>query len=151
VVRILILCTGNSARSQMAAAVLKALDCRLDVQSAGTAPAPAVNPHAVRAMKEIGIDISRERPKSVQQFLGQPFDYVITVCDDADRSCPAFSGSVGRRMHLGFPDPARAGGTDDEIISAFRQVRDGIRAEVTDFYHREISPTPGYGRAQRAP
>src|SRR5437016_4247938 len=94
--RILILCTGNSARSQMAAAFLKSFDARLDVYSAGTEPAAGINPQAIQAMREVGIDISGGHPKSVKQFVSQSFDYVITVCDDADKNCPSFSGKVGR-------------------------------------------------------
>jgi arsenate reductase (thioredoxin) len=136
--RILVLCTGNSARSQMAEGVLKSLDPQLDVQSAGITPAPRVNPHAIRAMREIDIDISGEHPKSVQQFVKQSFDYVITVCDDADGNCPVFSGKVGKRMHIGFPDPAEATGTDDEIMTVFRHVRDDIRIKFTALYRSDI-------------
>jgi arsenate reductase len=139
--RILVLCTGNSARSQMAEGVLKSLDPRLDVQSAGTAPAPAVNPYAIRAMREIGVDISGEHPKNVKQFVNQSFDYVITVCDDADTNCPLFTGKVGTRAHIGFPDPAAAKGNDEEIMKVFRGVRDDIRAKFSDYYRREISKT----------
>src|SRR4051794_40700141 len=106
--RILVLCTGNSARSQMAAGFLKSLDARLDVYSAGTAPAPGINPHAVQAMREVGIDISGGTPKSVKQFVNQSFDYVITVCDDADKNCPIFTCKVAKRVHMGFIDPAKA-------------------------------------------
>src|SRR5215831_12296571 len=84
--RLLVLCTGNSARSQMAAGFLKSFDSRLDVHSAGTQPAARVNPHAIAAMKEVGIDLSGEKPKSINQFTSQSFDYVITVCDDADKN-----------------------------------------------------------------
>src|SRR5215470_1350373 len=106
--RILVLCTGNSARSQMAAGFLKSFDSRLDVFSAGTQPAARINPHAVQAMREVGIDISAGVPKSVNQFTSQSFDYVITVCDDADKNCPNFSGKVGKRVHIGFIDPVAA-------------------------------------------
>ena len=136
--RILVLCTGNSARSQMAEGVLKSLDARLDVQSAGTQPAPRVNPYAIRAMKEIGIDISGETTKSVQKFVTQSFDFVITVCDDADKNCPNFQGKVGKRLHIGFPDPAEATGTDDEKMAVFRKVRDDIRARFTEFYQNSV-------------
>src|SRR6476660_3008666 len=88
--RILVLCTGNSARSQMAAGFLKSFDSRLEVFSAGTQPAARVNPHAIAAMKEAGVDLTGEKPKSVNQFTSQSFDYVITVCDDADKNCPNF-------------------------------------------------------------
>ena len=131
--RVLVLCTGNSARSQMAAGFLKAMDPRLEVYSAGTNPAPRVNPFAIQVMSEVGIDISNGTPKSVQQFLGQPFDYVITVCDDADKNCPRFQGKVGKRTHIGFPDPAKATGTDNEKLSVFRKVRDDIRIGFASF------------------
>jgi arsenate reductase len=139
--RILVLCTGNSARSQMAAGFLKQLDPGLDVYSAGTAPAPRINPNAVQVMKELGIDISGGVPKNVSQFLGQPFDYVITVCDDADKNCPMFRGKVGRRVHIGFVDPAKATGTPDEILTVFRKVRDEIRGKFAEFYAKDIKPT----------
>ncbi len=139
--RILVLCTGNSARSQMAQGLLKSLDPRLDVQSAGTAPAPAVNPYAIRVMQELGIDISGGQPKNVKQFVNQSFDYVITVCDDADENCPLFTGKVGTKAHIGFPDPAAARGSDEDIMKVFRRIRDDIRAKFTDYYRREISKT----------
>ena len=137
-VRVLILCTGNSARSQMAAGYLKTLDPRLEIYSAGTAPAPRINPNAVRVMKEIEIDISNGTPKSVQQFVSQSFDYVITVCDDADKNCPNFRGKVGKRAHIGFIDPAKATGTEAQILTVFRQVRDEIRARFSDYYEKEM-------------
>lgn len=136
--RILVLCTGNSARSQMAAAFLKSFDFRLDVYSAGTQPAPRINPHAVQAMREAGIDISGGTPKSVKQFVTQSFDYVITVCDDADKNCPNFSGKVGKRVHIGFPDPAKATGTEEQIMAVFRQVRDDIKQRFSEYYQTEI-------------
>ena len=139
--RILVLCSGNSARSQMAEGVLKSLDSTLDVQSAGITPAARVNPHAIQAMKEIGIDISGEHPKPVQQFVKQSFDYVITVCDDADKNCPVFSGKVGTRAHIGFPDPAEAKGTEERIMKVFRDVRDDIRTKFTAYYHETIAKT----------
>jgi arsenate reductase len=136
--RILVLCTGNSARSQMAAGYLKSFDANLDVYSAGTNPAARVNPLAIQAMKEVGIDISGGTPKSVQQFLGESFNFVITVCDDADKNCPNFRGKVGKRVHIGFPDPAKATGTDAEKLTVFRQVRDDIGKKFRDFYKQEI-------------
>lgn len=136
--RIIILCTGNSARSQMSAGFLAHWDKSLEVHSAGTKPAPRVNPYAVRAMKELGIDISGGTPKKVDQFTGQSFDFVVTVCDDADKNCPRFSGKVGKRKHLGFPDPAKAKGTDEEIMAVFRKVRDDIQTSFRKFYESEI-------------
>jgi arsenate reductase len=136
--RILVLCTGNSARSQMAEGLLKSLDSRLEVYSAGTEPAPRVNPHAVRAMQERGIDISAQSPKSVELFLSQPFDHVITVCDEADRLCPEFHGKVGKRVHISFPDPARAEGGDEEKMAAFRRVRDDLEKRIREYLAKEI-------------
>ena len=139
--RILVLCTGNSARSQMAAGFLKSLDGRLELFSAGTAPAPRINPNAVRVMKEIGIDISDGVPKNVSLYVGDSFDFVITVCDDADKNCPNFRGKVGRRVHIPFIDPAKATGTPDEVLGVFRKVRDEIKVRFADFYKKEILPT----------
>jgi arsenate reductase len=136
--KILVICTGNSARSQMTAGFLKSWDTRLDVYSAGTAPAPRINPYAVRAMKEVGVDISGGTPKNVRLFLGDSFDYVITVCDEADRDCPNFTGKVRKRVHMPFPDPAKATGTDDQIIAVFRTVRNDIQAKFTDYYEHEL-------------
>jgi arsenate reductase len=117
---------------------LKAFDDRLEVYSAGTDPAARVNPFAIQVMQEIGIGISGGRPKKVDEFISQSFDYVITVCDDADRSCPRFSGGVGTRLHMSFPDPARATGTDAEILMVFREVRDDIGRRMREYYDTEI-------------
>ena len=136
--RILVLCTGNSARSQMAAGFLKSFDDRLDVYSAGTQPAARINPQAVEAMREVGIDISGGVPKSVTQFTSQSFDYVITVCDDADQNCPNFSGKVGKRVHIGFIDPAAATGSEEQIMTVFRQVRDEINVKFRAYYQKEV-------------
>jgi len=124
----------------MAEGFLRSFDGRLGVFSAGTVPAPAVNPLSVRVMQEAGIDIALARPKSVEQFLGQAFDFVITVCDDADRNCPAFSGRVGRRVHISFQDPARAAGSPEDVLAVFRRVRDEIRTRLDEFYRREVLP-----------
>lgn len=132
--RILVLCTGNSARSQMAEGFLKSLDPDLEVYSAGTHPSAQVNTSAVQVMKEIGIDISHGRPKPVSEFLKDSFDYVITVCGEAEENCPAFSGQVKHRLHIGFPDPAKASGSQEEVLVAFRTVRDQIKARFFRFY-----------------
>ena len=132
--KILVLCTGNSCRSQMAEGFLRALDPQLEVFSAGTRPAASVHPYAIEVMKEAGIDISRHVPKLVDRLLDQPFDYVITVCDHARETCPVFVGKVSHRMHMGFEDPAEATGTKDEILSAFRKVRDDIQAQFTELF-----------------
>ena len=136
--KVLVLCTGNSARSQMAEGFLKSLNPGFEVHSAGTQPAPEVHPTAIRAMKEIGIDISRGRPKNVDQFLKDSFDYVITVCDDADQNCPSFTGSVKSRLHLGFRDPAKETGSQEEVLAAFRIVRDQIRARFSEFCENHL-------------
>ncbi len=136
--RVLILCTGNSARSQMSAGFLQSWDKRLEVFSAGTNPSARVNPFAIKAMKEVGVDISGGHPKSVSQFLGQSFDFVITVCDDADKNCPNFTGKVGKRVHIGFPDPAKATGTDARKLSVFRTTRNDIQKRFRKYYETEI-------------
>lgn len=140
---VLVLCTGNSARSQMTEGFLRSFDSRLEVHSAGTQPAPRVNPYAVRAMREAGIDISAGKPKNVAQFLDRPFDFVVTVCGEADESCPNFRGKVGKRLHIGFPDPAKATGSDEQIMQVFRTVRDDIRVRFREFYARELAPKLG--------
>lgn len=132
-VKALVLCTGNSARSQMAEAWLRSFDARLSVFSAGTRPAGEVHPLAVEAMREVGIDLSAAFPKSVEHFLGSPFDFVFTVCGNAEQACPPFLGRVGQRVHIGFDDPAAK-----PSIEEFRRVRDEIRAGFFDFYLKEI-------------
>jgi arsenate reductase (thioredoxin) len=132
--KILIICTGNSCRSQMAEGYLKSLDGELELYSAGTDPETDVNLIAVRVMNEIGIDISGHKTKSVEQFLGEAFDYVITVCDDARETCPVFAGKVKHRLHIGFEDPARTAGTDEQKLSIYRRVRDEIINEFGKFY-----------------
>lgn len=136
--KILILCTGNSCRSQMAEGFLKSFDSELEVYSAGTKPADKVNPKAVTVMNEIGIDISQNYPKDVEQFINESFDYVITVCDNAKETCPVFMGKVGKQLHIGFEDPAEATGTEEEILAVFRKVRDEIKNAFFDFYTNEL-------------
>jgi arsenate reductase len=131
--RILVLCTGNSARSQMAEGLLRAHDPSLEVFSAGTRPAARVHPAAVEAMREVGVDIGAAQPKNVAQFVNQAFDVVVTVCDDANETCPVFLGTVGRRRHIGFEDPARAEGGPEDVLAAFRRVRDQIAGRLADF------------------
>ena len=127
--RVLFLCTHNSARSQMAEGLLRHLaGDRFDAFSAGT-DATGVRPLAIRAMAELQIDISGQESKILERYLGEPFDVVITVCDDANETCPAFYGAKARR-HWSFPDPAKAAGTEDEQLAVYRQVRDAIRARI---------------------
>ena len=123
--RVLILCTGNSARSQMAEGLLRSLSKSVvEAHSAGTHPS-RVNPLAVEAMKEIGIDVSGHRSKSVEEFAGQRFDLVITVCDNAKESCPVFPGAP-ERLHWSYEDPAAVEGSREERLRAFRRVREGL-------------------------
>jgi arsenate reductase (thioredoxin) len=131
--KVLILCTGNSCRSQMAEAFLKSFNKNIGVFSAGTEPAESINPYAIKVMKEIGIDISNNIPKNVSEFLSDEFDYVITVCNDARETCPIFSGKVKNRLHLAFEDPAQAKGSEDEIMDFFRKIRDQIKEEFLKF------------------
>ncbi len=127
--RVLILCTGNSARSQMAEGLLRELAAaQFDVFSAGSKPS-VVNPLAIQAMHERGIDISQHRSKHLSEFIAQPFDYVITVCDNAAETCPFFPGRA-ERIHWRFADPAEVRGTDSERLQAFRQTRDAIEAQL---------------------
>jgi arsenate reductase len=127
--RVLILCTGNSARSQMAEGLLRALSRgAVEASSAGTKPSQ-VNPLAIAAMKEAGIDISAHRSKSVEEFAAQRFDIVITVCDNAKETCPIFPGAP-ERIHWSFPDPATVEGSQEEKLRAFRDVRDGLQQRL---------------------
>lgn len=129
--RVLILCTGNSARSQMAEGLLRNLS-DFEVESAGVAPS-SVRPEAVEAMREINIDISKHRSKSVDEFTGQNFDYIITVCDNANETCPVFSGSA-TRIHQSFVDPPSASvGDYQSRLKIFREVRDELKDWLTDF------------------
>ena len=136
--KILILCAGNMCRSQMARGFLQSFDSTLQVYSAGTKPAARVNARAVEAMAEVGIDISSHRPTDVAAYLNDKWDYVITVCSNADATCPVFAGKVGKRMHIGFDDPSDAVGSEDYVKSEFRRVRDEIRQEFAKFYLTEV-------------
>lgn len=130
--RVLILCTGNSARSQMAEGLLRELaGDRFEVFSAGSKPS-VVNPLAIRAMNERSIDISGQRSKHLSEYLQEPFDYVITVCDNAAESCPLFPGKA-TRIHWSFPDPAAVTGDLEIQMTSFRRVRDAIEAQLKDW------------------
>jgi arsenate reductase len=136
--KVLILCTGNSARSQMGEGLLRLLsNGAVEAHSAGTHPS-RLNPLAIEAMKEVGIDISAHRSKSVEEFAGQRFDTVITVCDNARESCPVFPGAP-ERYHWSYPDPAAVVGSHDEKLRAFREVRDDLRQKLQSFL--ESHPT----------
>ena len=131
--RVLILCTGNSARSQMAEGLLKSIGGNgYVVFSAGTHPS-VVNPLAIEVMRELGIDIADHRSKSVDEFAEEEFDYIITVCDRANENCPVFPGHA-KRIHWSFDDPAKAEGTDDERSFVFRRVRDEIAARLSELF-----------------
>ena len=130
--RVLILCTGNSARSQMAEGFLRHdAGERFEVRSAGVDPS-AVRPQAIEVMREVGIDISNQRSKSVDEFTGEEFDYVITVCDNANERCPIFPGKT-KRIHWSFADPAAATGDEAARLAVFRRVRDQIRQRFSEW------------------
>lgn len=135
--RVLFICTNNSCRSQMAEGLVnQALGENIEAYSAGTTPT-AVNPRAIQAMAEIDIDISRHRSKIMDEFAGQHFDYVITLCDSANEQCPLFFGGANK-MHIGFTDPAVTVGSEEEIRAAFRTVRDEIKARLIEFFTNEL-------------
>ncbi len=136
--KVLILCTGNSCRSQMAHGFLQSFDKSLEVCSAGTQPASRVHPLAVGVMKEAGIDISSHTPKGVDIYLRNTWDYVITVCGGANETCPTFIGKVGKRLHIRFDDPSDAQGSEESVKDEFRRVRDEIRKRIAEFYVTEI-------------
>ena len=136
--RVLILCTGNSCRSQMAEGWIRHdLGDRVDVFSAGTRPS-VVHPVAIAVMAEAGVDISSHRSKSVQEYGGQPFDLVVTVCDDAKEACPMFPGAA-KQIHESFPDPVGFTGTKEEVLEKFRDVRDQIRSGLVPLVRRELA------------
>ena len=138
--KILILCTGNSCRSQMAHGWLQSFDENLTVCSAGTQASGKLNPKAVEVMKEAGIDISHHTSDSVEKYLNDEWDYVITVCGGANEECPAFFGKVKHRLHIGFDDPSHAVGTAEFIDSEYIRVRDEIKEAFWRFYMQEIKP-----------
>lgn len=127
----------------MAEGFLKSFDKNLEVYSAGTKPSSQVHPKAIQVMKEVGIDLSGNYPKHSDRFINDPFDYVITVCDNAKESCPVFIGKVGMQIHIGFEDPAEAAGSDEEILSVFRSVRDRIKKDFFHFYEKNLIELPG--------
>ena len=138
--KVLILCTGNSCRSQMAHGFLQSFDKKLIVCSAGTEASGKLNEKAVAVMNEIGIDINHHTSDSVKKYLNEEWDYVITVCGGANESCPAFLGKVKHRLHIGFDDPSHATGTEEYIWSEFRRVRDEIKDAFFSFYVNQIKP-----------
>jgi len=127
----------------MAEGFLRNLDDTLEVFSAGTKPAPRVNPNAIAVMKEIGIDISGGSAKDVGLFTQQAFDYVITVCDNARETCPVFTGKVSHRLHIGFDDPADATGTPEQVMATYRRVRDEIGERLREFHRLHLQANAG--------
>lgn len=138
--KILILCTGNSCRSQMAHGFLQSFDPSLTVCSAGTEASGKLNEKAVEVMAESGIDISHHTSDPVDKYLDDQWDYVITVCGGANEQCPAFLGKVSQRLHIGFDDPSHATGTDEYIWSEFVRVRNEIRTDFFKLYSEQINP-----------
>jgi len=135
--QVLILCTGNSCRSQMAEGLINHyLGDTWQAYSAGTDPSGYVHPLAIKAMSDLGIDLAENRSKSTDEFRDMALDQVITVCDDAAENCPLWLGS-GNVTHIGFPDPAKATGTDQEIFAVFQQVRDDIRERVLNYLNQQ--------------
>ncbi|TYO99346.1 protein tyrosine phosphatase [Geothermobacter ehrlichii] len=135
--RVLFLCTGNSCRSQMADGIINHdFAGQIEAFSAGTEP-HGLNPKAVQVMAEIGIDISNNSSDHLSQYEGQNFDYVITLCGDANEKCPLFFGGV-QRIHIGFDDPPKATGSEEEVLNVYRRVRDEIRERLGDFFRKEL-------------
>jgi len=136
--KILIICTGNSCRSQMAEGWMRSFDERLEIISAGVKPELTVNKYAIKVMKEVGIDIESQHPKSVLDYKDFEFDYIITLCDSAKSKCPVFSSKKAKQLHIPFEDPADAKGNDDLITEIYRKVRDQIRDRFYELY-KEIT------------
>ena len=138
--KILILCTGNSCRSQMAHGFLQSFDKNIEVHSAGTFPAARINSTAVKVMAEAGIDISNHYPKSADKYINDNWDFVITVCDDANETCPVFMGKVKYLLHMGYEDPSFKNGTEEFILNEFRRTRDEIKNDFFKLYIEKIKP-----------
>ena len=138
---VLVLCTGNSCRSQMAEGLINdRLGDRFVAYSAGTQPSGYVHPKAIAVMGELGIDLSQNESKSTELFRGKYFDHVITVCDSAKETCPVWLGNAGHKTHIGFYDPAEATGTDEEVTAVFRQIRDEIADQILRFLQTSMVP-----------
>lgn len=138
--RIIILCTGNTCRSQMAHGILQSLDPTIEVLSAGTKAETRVNPIAIEVMKEINIDISQHQPTDISTYKELDFDFVITVCDGAKESCPSFSGKVKQQLHIGFTDPSKLTGTPEDIRAEFVKTRNDIERAFRELYTNRIKP-----------
>jgi len=136
--KILIICTGNSCRSQMAEAFLQSFDSNVIVFSAGTKPEDKVDDMAIAVMQELGIDMSQKIPKSVEKYINEYWDYVITVCDNAKETCPVFLGDVRHRIHIGFEDPSNIQGSDEYRLNEYRRIRDEIKEKFLQLYNEII-------------
>ncbi len=136
--KVLIICTGNSCRSQMAHGFLQSFNKDLIVRSAGTNKSANINNKAVAVMNEVGINISRHVPKSVAMYIHDFWDYVITVCDEANETCPVFQGKVKNRIHFNFEDPSKVTGSEEHIWSEYRKVRNEIRDKFNELYIKQI-------------
>jgi len=137
--KILIICTGNSCRSQMAHGFLEHFDKNLIVRSAGTEASGKIAHNAIEVMNEIGIDISNYTSDSIDKYIDEEWDYVITVCGGANETCPAFVGEVKNRIHIGFDDPVNAKGSEEFILNEFRRVRDEIKSAFQKFYNEKLN------------
>ncbi|HOU82631.1 MAG TPA: arsenate reductase ArsC [Bacteroidales bacterium] len=133
--KILIICTGNSCRNQMAEAFLQSFDSNVIVFSAGTKPEDKVDDMAIAVMQELGIDISQKIPKSVEKYINEYWDYVITVCNNAKETCPVFLGDVRHRIHIGFEDPSNIQGSDEYRLNEYRRIRDEIKEKFLQLYN----------------
>jgi len=142
--RILLICTGNSCRSQMAEGFLKSFDSKLEIFSAGTIPSGKIDDRAIKVMREVGVDISEHKTKNVQKFTNQYFDYVITLCDNAKEVCPQFNGEIRNKLHISILDPAYSEGTEVEQLDVYRNVRDLIKIKIYDLYHKQIHHGKSY-------
>lgn len=138
--KILFICTGNACRSQIAQGLMQSFDGNIEVHSAGTFPATEVNTLAIKVMSEAGIDISRQYPKPVDIYLNDEWDYVITVCDDANESCPVFPGKVKHRLHFSYVDPSFLQGSQEFIMSEFRRLRNNMKDVLYELYLQKIKP-----------
>lgn len=136
--RVLIVCTGNSCRSQMAEYYLRSFDAKLEVFSAGSKPEKEVNPRTIIVMNEDGIDLSEAIPTPINDYIQMEFDYLITVCGNAKESCPVFIGSVKNKLHIGFEDPAHAKGNEEEVLPIYRKIRDQIKDGFYQFYQENL-------------
>jgi arsenate reductase len=128
----------------MAEGFLRDFDSDLHVRSAGTSPSDKVHPKAIQVMAELGIDISTGKPDNVDTYLGEEWDYVVTVCDNAKETCPVFLGMVKQQLHIGFEDPAEAKGTEEEVLEVFRRIRDEIKNDFLAFYEEQLTGSPDH-------